>query len=89
MKKVKGFFIFESIVAIIISLVAVSCLYLTVAESRKNGREMELKTDRMYAYHVLKTNDLDQVVVHDHIYERAGQQYLNDKTTNQKFKIQN
>ncbi|HJF39895.1 MULTISPECIES: hypothetical protein [Lactobacillus] len=87
MKKVKGFFIFESAIAIIISLFAVSCLYLTVAESQKNGREMELKTDRVYAYHVLKANNLDQITVHDHVYERIGQHYLNDKNTNQKYKI--
>lgn len=87
MKKVKGFLIFESAIAIIISVVAVSCLYLTVAECQKNGQEIELKTDRIYAYHVLKTNDLDQITVHDHVYERVGQHYLNDKTTNQKFKV--
>ena len=48
---------------------------------------MELKTDRVYAYHVLKANNLDQITVHDHVYERIGQHYLNDKNTNQKYKI--
>ena len=48
---------------------------------------MELKTDRVYAYHVLKANNLDQITVHDHVYERIGQHYLNDKNTNQKYTI--
>ena len=87
MKKVKGFLVIESFIAIIIAVIAVSCFYITVAESQKNGREMELKTDRVYAYHVLKANNLDQITVHDHVYERIGQHYLNDKNTNQKYKI--
>ena len=42
MRKAKGFLMAESLVALIIATVAVSCLYLTVAESQKNGREIEL-----------------------------------------------
>lgn len=42
MRKVKGFLMAESIVALIIATVAVSCMYLTVAESQENGREIEI-----------------------------------------------
>lgn len=78
----------ESCIAIFIALLAVDCFYLIVFACQKNKQEMELRTDRIYAYHVLKENDLEQIEVHDHIYERIGNKYLNDKSTNEKFKIE-
>lgn len=71
MMKVKGFLIEESLVAIMIAMFAVSCLFLTVSENKKNEREMELRADRIYAKHVLKKCKLDQVTVHDRLYRRG------------------
>lgn len=88
MRKTKGFLMAESLVALIIATVAVSCLYLTVAESQKNGREIELKTDRAYAYHVLKESNLDQVTVHDRIYEKVGHNYVYDRDAKQEFVVE-
>ena len=88
MRKAKGFLMTESIVALIIATVAVSCLYLTVAESQKNGREIELKTDRAYAYHVLKESNLYQVTVHDRIYEKVGHNYVYDRDAKQEFVVE-
>ncbi len=47
MRKVKGFLMAESIVALIIATVAVSCMYLMVAESQENGREIEQNRSRL------------------------------------------
>lgn len=87
MIKVKGFLVIESFIAIIIAMIAVSCFYITVAENQKNGREMELKTDRAYAYHILTKTDLEQVTVHDRIYQKAGRNHVWDATTKQTFAV--
>lgn len=87
MKRVKGFLMAESVIALMIATIAVSCLYLIVSEGQKNGKEIELKTDRVYAYHVLNESNLDQVVVHDRIYEKAGHSYVYDRDAKQRFKI--
>ncbi|MGN1272843.1 MAG: hypothetical protein ACI4T3_06915 [Lactobacillus sp.] len=87
MKKVKGFLMAESVIALFIATTAVICLYLTVSESQKNGKEIELKTDRAYAYHVLKESNLDQVMVHDRIYEKAGHNYVYDRDARQTFSV--
>lgn len=87
MRRIQGFFMLESCIAIIISVIAVSCFYLTVVENRKNGYEIELKADYAYAYHVLQKNDLDQILVHDRIYKKAGPNYIYDTTNKQKIKI--
>lgn len=88
MKKMQGFLMVESMVAVIISVVAVSCLYLTVVQSQKNGRSLELKTDRAYAYHIFTSSHLRQIVVHDRIYEKAGQHRIYDKEAKQEFIIE-
>ena len=88
MRKVKGFLMAESIVALIIATVAVSCMYLMVAESQENGREIELKTDRAYAYHVLQESNLNQVTVHDRIYEKAVHNYVYDRDAKQEFAVE-
>lgn len=85
--RVKGFLMIESLMALIITTIAVNCLYFTVAENQKNGREIELKADRAYAYHVLVKSKLDQVVVHDRIYEKAGHNCVYDKNAKQKIAI--
>lgn len=87
MIKVKGFLVIESFIAIIIAVIAVSCLYVTVAENQKNGRKMELRTDRAYAYHVLTKTDVEQVMVHDRIYQKAGHNHVWDATSEQSFTV--
>lgn len=89
MKHIQGFFMLESCIAIIISVIAVSCFYLTVVESRKNEHKIELKADYAYAYHVLQKNDIDQILVHDRVYKKAGPNYIYDTTNNQKIKVKN
>lgn len=89
MKRIQGFFMLESCIAIIISVIAVSCFYLTVVESRKNGYKIERKADHAYAYHVLHKNNLDQILVHNRIYKKAGPNYIYDTTNHQKIKIKN
>lgn len=88
MKKIKGFLIFESFIAIIISVIAVTCFYFAVAENQKNGQEMELKTDRAYAYRVLQENKMKEIMVHDHLYKKAGRNRIYDKQTEQQFIIE-
>ena len=48
---------------------------------------MELKTDRAYAYHILTKTDLEQVTVHDRIYQKAGRNHVWDATTKQTFAV--
>lgn len=89
MRKIKGFLVFESFIAIIISIIAVSCFYFTVAENQKNGQQMELKTDHAYAYHVFQESKTKEIMVHDHLYEKVGRNRIYDKKTEQQFIIEN
>lgn len=63
----------ESITALILAIFGVCSVALIVGESRASERNIELKADRTYAWHVLKKNKLNQVRVHDHIYQNTNE----------------
>ena len=79
----------ESMVGLMIALVSVTTLALTVRESRIIERRVEQKTDRAYAWSVLKKHEIKRILVHDHIYELSGKNSIYDKTEEKIYKIKN
>lgn len=79
----------ESMVGLMIALVSVATLALTVRESRIIERRIEQKTDRTYAWRVLKEHEIKRILVHDHIYELSGKNSIYDKTEEKIYKIKN
>lgn len=79
----------ESMVGLMIALVSVATLALTVRESRIIERRIEQKSDRTYAWRVLKEHEIKRILVHDHIYELSGKNSIYDKTEEKIYKIKN
>ena len=79
----------ESMIGLMIATVGVIMLALTVRESRIIERKVEQKTDRTYAWSVLKKHGLKRILVHDHIYELSGKNSIYDITEEKIYKIKN
>ncbi|AWM75119.1 hypothetical protein [Lactobacillus kullabergensis] len=79
----------ESMIGLMIATVGVIMLALTVRESRIIERKVEQKTDRTYAWSVLKKHGLKRILIHDHIYELSGKNSIYDKTEEKIYKIKN
>ena len=77
----------ESMIGLMIATVGVIMLALTVRESRIIERKVEQKTDRAYAWRVLKEHEIKRILVHDHIYELNGKNSIYDKTEEKIYKI--
>lgn len=85
--KLKGFLLAESMVALILAIMGVSSMALIVGDTRATERKIELKTDRIYAWHVLKKNDLKSIMVHDRLYELRGEKSIYDASTKETYYI--
>ncbi|MBA1394988.1 hypothetical protein EQ500_14140 [Lactobacillus sp. XV13L] len=71
------------------ALFGVLVMALVVGESRATERTIELKTDRAYAWHVLKKNSLSEVKVHDRIYQPRGEKGVYDATAKKAYRVKN
>ena len=79
----------ESMIGLMIATVGVITLALTVRESRIIERKVEQKTDRTYAWSVLKKHGLKRILIHDHIYEINGNNSIYDTAEKKTYKIKN
>ncbi|RMC55026.1 hypothetical protein [Lactobacillus sp. ESL0261] len=79
----------ESMIGLMIATVGVIMLALTVRESRIIERKVEQKTDRTYAWSVLKKHGLKRILIHDHIYELNGNNSIYDMAEKKTYKIKN
>ncbi|KGG55160.1 MULTISPECIES: hypothetical protein [unclassified Lactobacillus] len=79
----------ESMIGLMIATVGVITLALTVRESRIIERKVEQKTDRTYAWSVLKKHGLKRILIHDHIYELNGNNSIYDMAEKKTYKIKN
>lgn len=76
-------------IGLMIATVGVIMLALTVRESRIIERKVEQKTDRTYAWSVLKKHGLKRILIHDHIYELTGNNSIYDMAEKKTYKIKN
>ena len=88
MNKKSGFLIAESIIGLTIAIIGVMVMALTLSGMRKTERTLELKTDRAYAWRVMKENNLKEIMVHDRIYKIAGKNYVYDSQEKKNYKIE-
>lgn len=79
----------ESMIGLMIATVGVIMFALTVRESRIIERKVEQKTDRTYAWSVLKKHGLKRILIHDHIYELNGNNSIYDMAEKKTYKIKN
>ena len=79
----------ESMIGLMIATISVITLALTVRESRIIERKVEQKTDRTYAWSVLKKHGLKRILIHDHIYELNGNNSIYDMAEKKTYKIKN
>ena len=77
----------ESMIGLMIATVGVIMLALTVRESRIIERKVEQKTDRTYAWSVLKKHGLKRILIHDHIYKLYGNNSIYDESERKIYKI--
>ena len=87
MRRLKGFLLAESMVALILAIMGVSSMALIVSDTRTTERKIELKTDRIYAWRVLKKNNLKSIMVHDQLYELRGEKSIYDISTKETYYI--
>ncbi|RHW49132.1 hypothetical protein [Lactobacillus bombicola] len=87
LNKLKGFLMAEGIIALAIAIAGVSLMALVIGEGRSIEQRMELKTDRAYAWHILKKLDLKEVKVHDRVYELRGASSVYDKTSQETYLV--
>lgn len=85
--RLKGFLLAESMVALVLAIMGVSMIALIVGASRVTERQIELKTDRTYAWHALKENDLSKIMVHNRIYQPAGATSVYDTTDKKTYEV--
>ena len=75
MKTNKGFLLLEAIVAILIASIAVTTFSTIIRATRENSIQMEKKTDQALAKHMMRTNNLKKIMIHDHEYQDDENKY--------------
>lgn len=86
-KKQTGFLIAESMTALMLAVSGVTVMALVVGESRVVEENVELKTDRAYAWHVMKKCNLQQIKVHDHVYKAVGEKSVFDTMDKKTYQV--
>lgn len=86
-KKMSGFLVIESMIGVIIACIGINTVELIIGESRLIERKIEQKTDRTYAWNVMKKNSVKQVMVHDHLYRIVDNKKILDIKNNKKYEI--
>ncbi|WEV71458.1 hypothetical protein OZY43_03395 [Lactobacillus sp. ESL0785] len=87
MTKVKGFLLAESMVALTLAIMGISLLVLIVGGTRTTEQKIELRTDRAYAWHVMKTNNLEKILVHNRMYHPVGTNGVYDETDQKTYVV--
>lgn len=76
MTKVRGFLMLESMLAILITFLGLMLFSLVVGESEKIEHHSELRADRILAWKMMHQNHLNQVTIHNRVYQINGSDAL-------------
>ena len=68
MMKTKGFLMIESLIALMITLIALTAFTTMILDSRQFEKKIEYRSDRALANYMLNEFKLKEVVVHDHVF---------------------
>lgn len=77
----------ESMIGLIIACIGITTVELIIRESRLIERKIEQKTDRTYAWSIMKKNNIKRVVVHDRLYQFVDNKNILDVNNNKKYEI--
>lgn len=69
--KLKGFLLAESCIALMIAALCLTMINICVGQSQKVEKQLEKKSDQAYAEKMIKDHNLEQIMVHDHIYRKG------------------
>lgn len=72
MNRQRGFLLAESMTALLLAILGVSIFCLIFGQGLQVKEQMEKKTDKALAQHILRQTNLPRVQIHDHIYRREG-----------------
>ena len=86
-KKMCGFLVMESMIGLIIACIGITTVELIIGESRLIERKIEQKTDRTYAWNVMKKTNVKQVMIHDRLYRFVDNKKILDVKNNKKYEI--
>ncbi|MDO4912089.1 MAG: hypothetical protein Q3960_00870 [Lactobacillus sp.] len=67
--KAKAFVLLESMLGLIISIMAVEVISLCIFSGHKLVNDSSKRIDRLYAHHVMKKCHLHQIIVHGKEYD--------------------
>ncbi|GFZ27129.1 hypothetical protein [Lactobacillus corticis] len=85
--KIRAFLLLESLMALMLALLAATSLMLIVGEGQKVERQAELAADRAFAWHVLRETGASDFMVHDHKYRLQGEKGVFDETSQQAYQV--
>lgn len=77
----------ESFVGLVIAILGVSIMATVLAGIKKTEKNIEQKTDRTYAWHVMTKNNLKEVEVHSRKYKLVKKDRVYDTYTQKEYEI--
>lgn len=83
----KGFLVAESFVGLFIAILGVSIMATVLAGIKKTEKNIERKTDRAYAWHVMVKNDLKEIEVHSRRYKLVKKDQVYDTYAQKEYEI--
>lgn len=86
-RKQTGFLVAESMTALALAVIGVTLIALIVGQSRLEERNVELKTDQAFAWHIMKKSSLQQIKVHDRIYKAVGDESIFDTVDKKTYQV--
>lgn len=87
MIKQKGFLLLESSMGLVLACLGVTLLFYTLGQTKKIDQNVEHRIDRAYAWHVFNKTSKTKLTVHDHLYEKAADKKIIDKTLGKTYDV--
>lgn len=87
MSKQRGFLLLEASIALVLASLAVILLFYTFGQTNKIEDKIERRVDRAYAWHIFNTTSSDEIIVHDHHYQKSSGKKVIDKTTEKTYEV--
>lgn len=88
MIKQNGFLVIEGVIGLTIAIMGVMLMALVLSGIYKTEKTIEQKTDRTYAWHVMRKNNLKEIEVHSRVYQLVKKDRVYDTHAKKEYKIQ-
>ena len=87
MIKQKGFLVAEGMVGLTIAIMGVMLMAVILNGIHKTEETIEQKTDRTYAWHAMRKNNLNQIEVHSKVYKLIKKDRIYDMDAKKEYEI--